>query len=245
MHIAHDYNEGSIPVDYERTVVDIMISAVRYFVEFQRTLEFLWQVDWGPKRTIRASSDIQSNTTQDSDAAGEEHIPLWLPRWWDRSDVFLSKSEKLPIGKTMCSRKSLAADNKRLQVQGFCVDTIVWVLGCVNTLPNLTTREFGDIVRHLFYQDVPPQLRSTFCEVFVRYRLPSLFYPNTLTLAGGNMTTLKRRLRATEVSGFSQTATGLLHKTKSNGSTSLSKELLLLPSSFHIRTASPSINPGT
>jgi hypothetical protein len=168
MHLAHDYNEGSIPVDYERSVVDVMISAVRYFVEFQRTLDFLWQVDWDLERTNRASSDIQPNTTQDSDAAGEEHIPSWLPRWWDRSDVFLSKSEKLPIGKTMCLRQSLAADNKRLQVQGFCVDTIVQVLGWVNTLPNLTTREFGDIVRHLFYQDVPPQLRSTWCEVFMR-----------------------------------------------------------------------------
>jgi hypothetical protein len=70
MHLAHDYNEGSIPVDYKRSVVDVMISAVRYFVEFQRTLDFLWQVDWGLERTNRASSDIQPNTTQDSDAAG-------------------------------------------------------------------------------------------------------------------------------------------------------------------------------
>ena len=63
----------------------------------------------------------------------------------------------------MCSRQSPAADNKRLQVQDFCVDTIVQV----NTLLNLTTREFDDIVCHLFYQAVSPQLRSTWCAVFV------------------------------------------------------------------------------
>ena len=58
MNLAHDYNEGSIPVDYESSVVDAMISTVRYFIEFQRTLDFLWQADWGLERKNRASSDI-------------------------------------------------------------------------------------------------------------------------------------------------------------------------------------------
>jgi hypothetical protein len=117
MHLANDYEEGAISVDYNKSPVQVMLDAASYHVNRNRDLgdSFLhicsWQDDSGP----------YGRTSQ------PEPIPTWIPRAWIGYDNVISMNQGYHLrirSQTMCPPFSVDTEARRLRVRGVQIDAV-------------------------------------------------------------------------------------------------------------------------
>jgi hypothetical protein len=117
MHLANDYEEGAISVDYSKSPVQVMLDAASHHVNQNRDLgcNFLhicsWQDDSGPY--LRKFQP--------------EPIPTWIPRAWigykDVVAPFHGYHRLIPL-QTMCPPFSVDTAARRLRVRGVQIDAV-------------------------------------------------------------------------------------------------------------------------
>jgi hypothetical protein len=127
MHLAKDYEEGSIIVDYNKTEEQVMVDAAAYHISQHRNLEFLYE---SMQNDIQRAANFESNETIG---------PTWIPNEWmgrknqgwsilevDRYRPMIMKSPGLMT--TKCSPHSVDIRNLRLHVRGVKVG---WLRQCL------------------------------------------------------------------------------------------------------------------
>ncbi|KAF2127649.1 hypothetical protein P153DRAFT_320023 [Dothidotthia symphoricarpi CBS 119687] len=107
MHLARDYEDGGMVVDYHKSETEIMVGAIAYHVGQNQHLRFLHESFLG-----------QDDTPRD--------IPTWLPRQWLGMEENSRSLFDLEIGAmdTQCSSHSISAQEMRLRARGFRVDSV-------------------------------------------------------------------------------------------------------------------------
>ena len=105
MHLANDYHEGRIIVDYSKTEEQVMADAAAYHISEHRDLKFL------------------DETFRDN----ETNLPTWIPERWvghDSDGIGLSWVDDPEPRYTECPLSSVDMGNMRLRIRGVKVD---WV----------------------------------------------------------------------------------------------------------------------
>lgn len=117
MHLARDYKEGAISVDYSKSPARVMLDAASYHINRNRDLgaNFLhicsWQDDSGPYG--RKSQP--------------EPIPTWIPRAWIGYDDVIRTTRGYHWrirSQTMCPPFSVDTEARRLRVRGVQIDAV-------------------------------------------------------------------------------------------------------------------------
>jgi hypothetical protein len=128
MHLARDYKDGSIEVDYAKTIVEVMLDAAAYHVRCHRDLRFLYST------RLRGSNNGNENR--------DEPLlkPTWLPQSWlgddDASTLFMSDVQRTSTPPSC----TISTTNRRLRVRGMRVDHLQsWLEGLER---NKTPRQF-------------------------------------------------------------------------------------------------------
>ncbi|KAH7084171.1 heterokaryon incompatibility protein-domain-containing protein [Paraphoma chrysanthemicola] len=119
MHLAADYEDGQIVVDYSKTLVSVAIDATVCHVRSQHDVKFLM--------TARM---VETREDQVSDHSQQQQAPTWLPLAW---------YEAVPPGKildvkqfgsgTTCRPDSISISSRRLHLRDFRID---YVRRCLN-----------------------------------------------------------------------------------------------------------------
>ncbi|KAF1850710.1 uncharacterized protein K460DRAFT_271573 [Cucurbitaria berberidis CBS 394.84] len=164
MHLAEDYEEGGIEVDYAKNEVDVMIEAVAYHVARAQDIDFLDDCALG----VDKCSVHDGGTCLD--------VPSWLPRVWLGCDTGHSlSSEKGPM-QTRCLPNSILTTERRLRVRGLRFNTVRRCLNRGIDSPETTIEEFWissfGIYLRVFggykVQSLPRELYSILVQNFVR-----------------------------------------------------------------------------
>jgi hypothetical protein len=110
MHLAKDYVDGGIEVDYAKTSLEVMMDAAAYHVRSHHDLRFLY----------RTRLVAKNNTNEEE----YEHLPYptWLPQSWlghkDISDMYTGRLQRT----SMPPSCTISTTNRRLRVRGLRVD---------------------------------------------------------------------------------------------------------------------------
>jgi hypothetical protein len=110
MHLAKDYVDGSIEVDYTKTSLEVMMDAAAYHVRSHHDLRFLY-------RTCL----VAKNNTNDEEY---EHLPrpTWLPQsWLGHENMLHMYTTRLQRTSTLPSC-TISTTNRRLRMRGLRVD---------------------------------------------------------------------------------------------------------------------------
>jgi hypothetical protein len=110
MHLAKDYVDGSIEVDYAKTSLEVMMDAAAYQVRSHHDLRFLYKTCLAAK-----------NNTNDEEY---EHLPhpTWLPQSWLGHEKILYMYTT-PLQRTLTPPScTISTTNRRLRVRGMRVD---------------------------------------------------------------------------------------------------------------------------
>jgi len=159
MHLAKDYEDGGIMVDYSKSVVDVALDAAVYFVQSKCELQFL-------KSTFLElpddTDDSASDDTNDSASSACQHTrspicnntekiqgdpahpPTWLPHTW-YGDVCKEVSWEIDYPTTMatkCSPHSVLRLHGRLRVRGMKIDIAKSLLIPCLEADDATARQF-------------------------------------------------------------------------------------------------------
>ncbi|KAH7076967.1 heterokaryon incompatibility protein-domain-containing protein [Paraphoma chrysanthemicola] len=150
MHLAIDYDEGGIEVNYEKTVRDVAIDVAIYHVNRHRDLRFLHDADAG------------RNKARDSGAG----VPTWIPSSWLGyvPDFHPWARRSIPRSspytkKTLSPLPAITQANRQLRIRGVC---IAWVMfeheHCVyshikGNMEDLRTSELGRFFPTLINSD--------------------------------------------------------------------------------------------
>jgi hypothetical protein len=127
MHLAKDYVDGSIEVDYAKTSLEVMMDAAAYHVRSHHDLQFLY-----------STRLVAKNNTNEVE---HEHLlmPTWLPRSWlgdgHSSSVYMGGLQRRSI-----SPCTIDTTNRRLRVRGMRVDHLKSCL--IDLIPLETPHQF-------------------------------------------------------------------------------------------------------
>lgn len=109
MHLASEYEEGSIQVDYSRNVLDVLFDAIEYHVRHNNNVEFLAEVHARPYLTRRG-------------------LPTWFPiAWLDPKDLAHAEPYRPSLKTQWCRRQpdvKLDLGSHRLRVRGLNIDGV-------------------------------------------------------------------------------------------------------------------------
>jgi hypothetical protein len=110
MHLAKDYVDGSIEVDYSKTRLEVMMDAAAYHVRLHHDLRFLHQTCLVAKK----------NTNDDE----YEHLPhpTWLPQSWSGHETILHTYTRLLQRTSTPPSCTISTTNRQLRVRGMRVD---------------------------------------------------------------------------------------------------------------------------
>jgi hypothetical protein len=113
MHLANDYKEGAIVVDYSKSVIDVLIDAAAYIVQSNCDLSFL--------------KHAFLNARGDSSAVHEisERRPTWFPPAWfgEKPHGFFDEDYDITF-ETECAYDSVSKAHRRLRIRGLRVDRV-------------------------------------------------------------------------------------------------------------------------
>jgi hypothetical protein len=141
MHLAIDYEDGGITVDYTKTVADVAMDAVVYTIGQHRNLAFL----------LDSYLDLtDGNTLRETHAC----YPSWLPWNWSGRTMFTNRVHEPETCtlRTLCSPNPIDIGHRRLRIRGFRVDTVRKVLdhGVGPDFP--TAKQFCDSLLGVYLQ---------------------------------------------------------------------------------------------
>lgn len=126
MHLASDYEEGSIQIDYTKIVLDVLFDAIEYHVRHNSNVEFLDEV--------HARSDLT------------RRIPTWFPIAWQDSKDLAHAEPYRPSLKTQWGQRQpdvkLDLGSRRLKVRGLNIDGVHRCLTSDLDANNLTADRF-------------------------------------------------------------------------------------------------------
>jgi hypothetical protein len=117
MHLAKDYEEGAITVNYSKSPVQVMLDAASHHINRNRDLgvDFLHICSW------QDDSGTYGRKSQ------PEPIPTWIPRAWigygDVKEQFHGYHWRIPL-QTMCPPFSVDTEARRLRVRGVQIDAV-------------------------------------------------------------------------------------------------------------------------
>lgn len=142
MHLATDYEEGRIAVDYDKTLDEVFKSAIAFHIERHRNVDFLSQTCLEPE------DDRLRNRT-----------PTWVPRWSAYS------VGKFPINRgygaaaqTVCLDSPISSDGNYLQIHGFQVDHVERADRALGHQNEITVSQVWQFVCRLALQLRPPDV---------------------------------------------------------------------------------------
>lgn len=145
MHLAHDYQEGDIRVDYTKTTLEIMVDAASHHISTNWNLEFL--------RYNCRNGATRSHFAQEA----EPFIPTWLPGIWMGVHEDVGKplflGAKHDIMQIRCSSRALCVRTKRLRLKAFQVDVVRRLLSPHfgrSRVTSITIRDFWDSLLGLY-----------------------------------------------------------------------------------------------
>jgi hypothetical protein len=141
MHLANDYVEGGIVVDYTKSGVDVMVEAAAYHVRVHRNLRFLQHT------YLQASSDRHGHREQ------ELYNPTWLPRSWLGENTRINVGDWPTTTVTSCLAESISTTDRRLHIRAMRVDHVGSCLNRGLTSGTLTTCQFWNSSLGLYLRD--------------------------------------------------------------------------------------------
>ncbi|KAF2821084.1 hypothetical protein CC86DRAFT_386630 [Ophiobolus disseminans] len=145
MHLAEDYKEGGIVVDYSRSILDTVVEATAYIVQSERMLYFL----------IRASLRVYTNIT--TEKTEDKPPPTWLPPLWyglgTVDDHNYNYDFHRNTFKTKCSPHSVSIADRRLRVRGMRLDSVRSSMLLGLETPDVTVRQFWNSSFGLYLQE--------------------------------------------------------------------------------------------
>jgi hypothetical protein len=156
MHLAEDYEEGDITVDYTKSPVHVMMDTAAHHVDRHRDLEFL--ID----RALVSKLGMDNRLARETTAA-----PTWIPRFWfgyrdGRMNLSFVPQESC---NHRCSPHSVDKQNLRLDVRGVKIDNVRQRLepDCAydSTVSDFWSAPFGTYLQsHVSTDstDIPPDL---------------------------------------------------------------------------------------
>jgi len=135
MHLAGDYEEGSITVDYNKNAQQVMADAVVYHINLHQNLNFLTE-------SFRDGAEATANSRPD-----ENNCPTWIPEEWmgretEGIGLYLEDfddSEAVHGGgmrHTECPTNAVDIKNLRLSIRGM---KLGWVRRCFTSSTSLYT----------------------------------------------------------------------------------------------------------
>lgn len=141
MHLAEDYEDGGIVVDYSKSEVEVMADAIEYHMRRNQTLEFLNDAFLESKNTL---SFFQREQRQ---------IPTWLPRLWLGIEEFGNSVSFTQDREMHTKSSSCFVQGNQLQVRGFKVDQIKQRLTSVTHFRYIRLKDFCDSPFGIYLQD--------------------------------------------------------------------------------------------
>jgi hypothetical protein len=144
MHLASDYDDGGITVDYSKSGIGTAVDAARYHVQVHCDLRFL------TKAYLEACGDTNDYQEETRD------IPTWLPYSWcgGHSIDAVHPADYSAARKTKCIPESISTAEQLLRVRGVRLDS---VKSCFNHVPDIwhvTIRQFWTSSIGLYLQDL-------------------------------------------------------------------------------------------
>jgi hypothetical protein len=137
MHLAQDYEDGGIAVDYSHSGIDVLVEAAAYHVQVHRNLRFL-------KNTflrVESNEDNNEDSIEDSYEGQDENVPTWIARSWLCDDTHLNVGDWPETTVTSCLAKSISKADRRLHMRAMRVDHVRSCLTRGLTSGTLTTSE--------------------------------------------------------------------------------------------------------
>jgi hypothetical protein len=133
MHLANDYKQGAIIVDYSKSVIDVLVDAAAYIVQSECNLSFL--------------KDAFLNARGDSSAVQEisERRPTWFPPAWfgEKPHGFFDEDYDITF-ETECAYDSVLKAHRRLRIRGLRVDRVGTCLTVDLDTTQFTARQLWD-----------------------------------------------------------------------------------------------------
>ncbi|KAH7071885.1 heterokaryon incompatibility protein-domain-containing protein [Paraphoma chrysanthemicola] len=134
MHLAEDYEDGQIVVDYSKSLVSVAIDAASCHVRLHHNVMFLMSA-----RIVQPHEDQVNDLTQ------QQQAPTWLPPEWYGA---VSSEYRISIGRfdstTTCRPDSISISSRRLHLRGFRIDYVRRCLSRDLNTRQATPRQFGD-----------------------------------------------------------------------------------------------------
>lgn len=130
MHLAGDYEEGAIKVDYNKTEGQIMADAAAYYISQYHDLVFL--------------NDSFRNDVKATDMLKTDNVtnPTWIPDSWMGGDpvgTAVSLEDDLELRRTKCVSNAVSIGSMTLRIRGVKVG---WVQQCLTSSADTTINCF-------------------------------------------------------------------------------------------------------
>jgi hypothetical protein len=140
MHLASDYEDGGITVDYSKSMVEVAIDAAIYHVQTHSNLSFLVSA------CLRSDHDEAENS---------RHHPTWLPHpWCGESGLYMhTLINHYDAISTKCSPEPILPAVQRLKIRGMRVDFVESDLTQGLYGSDITARQFWDSLLGLYISD--------------------------------------------------------------------------------------------
>jgi hypothetical protein len=140
MHLAKNYEDGSLVVDYAKSRNEVMVEAAAYHVRVHRDLRFL------DSTCLRAINNGHENE--------DEYLqkPTWLPQSWFGDRTYLERRLYYVPRTTKCHPDAIITANRRLQVRGLKVDRVKHCLIGNVSDHCITPRQFWNSLLGLYLQ---------------------------------------------------------------------------------------------
>jgi hypothetical protein len=134
MHLAADYKDGGIVVDYSKGLLDVVIDAAAYHILAHRDLKFL------------SYASLVDNIVTSDHSWQSQHHPTWLPRSWCGDQGQGQERmvyDALPKAmQTRCLPNPILVTARRLRIRGILVDHVRSCLNLGFQEPHFTAWQF-------------------------------------------------------------------------------------------------------
>lgn len=132
MHLAYDYEDGSIKVDYTISRTAVMVSALEYHMRRNKNINFL----------LKTCLDRRVPPTDDKGDSFD--VPTWVPKYWitGQNRYSLIKIYRTNMLVTDCDPPSISVDQKRLQIQGRRIELVTETFSYSEQMDEIDLKQF-------------------------------------------------------------------------------------------------------
>ncbi|KAH3941633.1 hypothetical protein HBI81_195150 [Parastagonospora nodorum] len=110
MHLAQDYRDGDLAVDYSKSLEQVMLDIATHHISRHHDLEFLL-------------NSFQPNEVYSDSCEGLAR-PSWIPNSWVGGDDLGTETANRGMIYSQCSHKSIDMSTMRLSVRGIKIDRL-------------------------------------------------------------------------------------------------------------------------